>query len=194
MSNARQAFANIVAWPWVLLVLTPIATLVSSELTSWVWPTWRKTIPSWAYTSFFCACVVIFGVYLIFRRIIRLRQCHLPTLPSVRSIPAWGYEFVGTLTYKNVRWRLQTPASAPWRGFALSGARSARVDVQIPPRCPKCNSGIEEAETFLGSYRWFCLRCDFACKNNVSFYHEAMRAQKLAQADRDKTAQEHANR
>ena len=98
------------------------------------------------------------------------------------SVPRWGYTVVGTLTYKKVVWRVQIPSPPPWEALTLSEARSARVDIDTPPRCPKCDTELEETETFFGSYRWTCLRCGFATKNEMSFYREAVRAEKLAQS------------
>jgi hypothetical protein len=182
MSKTIGSLLEKVLWPLLLLALTPTFTLVGSKLQSGDWLTWLKLIPSWAYWSFFGVIFFLLLVGSIVRRIRHLQEHNLPSLPLFFSIPRWGYWTVGTLTYQDVLWRVRIPAPRPWEGLSREEARSARVNVEIPPRCPKCDTELEEAETFFGNYRWSCLRCGFARKNSMSYYRESIRAEKLAQS------------
>lgn len=177
-------------WPLLLLALAPTVTLIGSKLQSGDWLTWVKAIPSWLYMTFFCIIALWFITGVVLRRIRRLRERNLPSLPSGFLIPPWGYTRVGTLPYKGVVWRYQIPAPPPSERLTIAEARSARVELDIPPRCPKCDTELEEIETFFGRFRWSCLRCGFRRKNNLSFYHEAMRAEKLAQSEWEKGSRE----
>lgn len=191
MSKTRDSFLDKVVWPLLVLALTPAFTLVGSKVQSGDWLTWLNVIPSGVYTIFF----TLVGIWLIagftIRRIRRLKERNLPSLPSVFTVPQWGYTTVGKLQYKNVVWRVQIPSPAPWDGgLTFSEAHSSRVDIDTPPHCPKCDTELEETETFFGNYRWTCLRCGFTSKNEMSFYHEAARAEKIAQSSWEKEPKE----
>ena len=101
--------------------------------------------------------------------------------------PRWGYTTVGTLNYKGVVWKTRIPSLAPWEDLTPARARASRVDIETPPRCPKCDTELEEQETFVGKYRWTCLRCGFSTKNDMSYYHESVRAETLAQSEWEKS-------
>lgn len=182
MSKTRDSFLDKVVWPLLVLALTPAFTLIGSKVQSGDWLTWLNAIPSEVYTTFFTLVGIWLIAGFIIRRIRRLKERNLPSLPSAFTVPRWGYTTVGTLTYKNVVWRVQIPSPAPWDGLTISEARSSRVDIDTPPHCPKCDTELEETETFFGNCRWTCLRCGFTSKNEMSFYHEAVRAEKLAQS------------
>lgn len=190
MSKAQDSFLEKVGWPVVLLVATSLLTLIGSKLQSGAWLTWMRAISPPVYVATAALFVWILLAILVIRRVRHLKARNLPELPTVFSVPAWGYVTVGNLSYKNVNWRIQIPAHAPWRDFALARARSERIDVETPPHCPKCDTKLEETETLFGSYRWSCLRCAFMQKNDMSFYHEAVRARKLAQADWERILRE----
>ncbi len=81
---------------------------------------------------------------------------------------------------------MRIPAPAPWDTLTKSKAQSSRVDIELPPHCPKCDTELEETETFFGNNLWKCIRCGFSCKNKLSFYREALRAEKLAQSSWEK--------
>ena len=181
-SKIRETFLNKVVWPFLVLALTPTVTLIGSKVQSGDWLTWLKAIPSWIYTAFFGTIAFWVIIGFIVRRVHHLRQRNLPSIPSIFTIPRWGYVTVGTLTYKDVTWRVQVTAPPPWEVLSLSTAREKNVSIETPPRCPKCDTELEEAETFFGNYRWTCVRCDYSTKNNMSYYHESVRAEKLAQS------------
>jgi ribosomal protein S27AE len=178
-----KSFPEKVLWPLVVLALTPSATLLGSKLQSGDWLSWMKKLPSWAYWAFF---VVVLGFLLlgaIVRRRAHLRRKNLPFLLPIVVSPRWGYTIVGTLGYKGVVWRTRIPSLAPWEELTLARAQASRVDIETPPRCPKCDTELEEHETFFGNYRWLCLRCGFSAKNEMSYYHEAVRAETIGQSE-----------
>lgn len=194
MSKATESLLEKVVWPLLLLALTPAVTLIGSKFQSGEWLAWFRRVPSWAFWLFFGTVALWLLLGIVIRRIKHLRSRNLPSLPSVFTIPQWGYVTVGTLIYKGVVWRCRIPAPPPWEGLTIETARTERVDVETPPHCPKCDTEIEEHETFFGNYRWICVRCGFSQTNKMSFYHEAVRAEKLAQVDWEKQPIEKKNR
>jgi len=185
MNKARESFINKVVWPLLLVALTPPTILIGSKIQAGDWLTWINTIPSWAYTCFFSFVGFwVIGGWIV-RRIRALKERNSPPLPLLFSVPRWGYTTVGTLSYKNVVWRVRIPAHAPWETLTKLEARRSRVDIETPPHCQKCDTELEESETFFGRYKWTCIRCGFSSKNESNFYREAVRAEKLAQSWRE---------
>jgi hypothetical protein len=182
MSKTIETFLEKVAWPLLFAAILPMFTLFGSKLQSGDWLTWLKRVPSWGYIAFSGLTLGWLALAPVVRRFHHLRERNLPASPGFFTIPHWGYVTVGTLAHKNVIWRVQIPAPPPWETLTLAEARSARVDVETPPRCPKCDTALEETETFFGNFRWSCLRCGFFTKNNMSYYREALRAEKLAES------------
>ena len=194
MGKTTDSLLKQVVWPLTLLAFTPAITLIGSKLQSDDWLAWLRVIPSWAIWAFFGALLSWYLGGIIIRRIKHLKSSNLPSLPMCFSIPAWGYTTVGNLTYQEVVWRIRVPAQPPWQSFSWKESRAERVDVEIPPHCPKCDTELEEIETFLGDYRWTCIRCNFMKKNCISFYYEAVRAEKLAQSHWEKETNRLANK
>jgi hypothetical protein len=186
MGKTTESLMEKVVWPLALLAFTPAITLIGSKLQSDDWLAWLRVIPSWIIWAFFAALLTWYLGGIFIRRIKHLKNSNLPSLPMFISIPAWGYTTVGKLPYQGVIWRIRVPAQPPWQRFRWEEAKAERVDVETPPHCPQCDTELEETEMFLGNFRWTCVRCNFAKKNNMSFYHEAVRAEKLAQSHWEK--------
>lgn len=186
MRKTTDSLLEKLVWPILLLALTPAVTLIGSKLQSGDWLAWITQVPSWAFWLFFGIVVLWLALGLVVRRIKHLRTRNLPPLPMAFTIPRWGYVTVGILNYRGVAWRCRIPAPPPWRQLAFETAKSERVDVETPPHCPQCDTELEEQETFFGKYRWICVRCGFVKKNDISFYYEAVRAERLAQVELEK--------
>ena len=182
MSKTHESFINKVIWPLLVLTLTPTFTLIGSKFQSGDWLSWFNVIPSSIYTTFFAFIATWLIIGIVIRRIRRLKERNLPSTPSIFTIPRWGYTTIGTLKYKNVVWRVRIPSPAPWDEFSFQQAQSSRIDIGTPPHCPNCDTELEETETFFGRFRWTCLRCGFSTKNEMGYYHEAVRAEKLAKS------------
>lgn len=182
MKKWHETFLDKVMWPTIALVLPNLITFIGSKLQSGNWLTWFRLIPLWVKVAFFGIIGLWLVMSLVVRRIRQLREQNLPALPLVLTVSRWGYKTVGKMTHKDVSWRIQIPAPAPWDGIVASGMQSSRVRLAPEPYCPKCETELEETQTFFGKYRWSCLNCDFATKNNMSAYREAIRAEKLAQS------------
>lgn len=182
MSRFWSCFFENLFWPLVVLSLGPVLTLLGSKILSGTWLTWFKIIPFWGYVTFFGLTIgwLLISAFLRRRRI--LKEKNTPRFPCVLSGPALGYKIVGSLSYKNVIWQARIPASAPWLFPDREHEKFARIDIEVPPHCPKCDTEMEEKETFWGKFLWSCIRCGYKVRNEYSFYSEAVRAEKLAQS------------
>ncbi len=87
---------------------------------------------------------------------------------------------VGEASYNGVKWNILGPRQ---RSFETPEEYEKRlpdsIDVQIPPRCPKCGVELEEKKGLLLGYIWKCIGCGFSKRNWKSYYLEADRAKRL---------------
>lgn len=166
-------------FPLLVISLTPLALLVGSRIESGAWLDWTVAIPPVAYISFAVLIVVWITAATVAGRLRVLKQRNLPTLPTTFAIPMNGYTPVGQLEHNGVKWTIEVPAPGPlgWRRGVPDN-----VDIDTPPRCSACTTEIEETETFFGRFHWKCLSCGQSVKNKMSYHHEAVRAERLAQA------------
>lgn len=106
-----------------------------------------------------------------------LRELDKPSA-GFYSIPLHGWTIIGKLPYKNVIWDILIPAE-------LQPSQSSASDIEIgtPPRCPKCQTEIEEKRSFWKGFIWICVRCGFRKRNKDSYYSEADRAEKIAKRE-----------
>jgi hypothetical protein len=182
MSNLSESFLKKVVWPLIVIVLTPVITLAGSYLQSGDWLAWVKRIPIWIYPAFVGLILFWIVVEKVGQRIRRLRERNLPSLPAVITIPTFGHTVVGTITHKDVVWSIRIPAPSPWQGLRKEDVHPSQFSIGVPPHCLKCDTEIEQTETFFGRFHWSCVRCGFLRKNSISYYREAMRAEKLAKS------------
>lgn len=88
------------------------------------------------------------------------------------SAPTWGYIDFAEIELFDVKWRIKAPAPAPYsmEGFDPDKVPPGQIDIDTPPRCPKCGTELEEKKNFWGVYNWDCVACGFRTSNNDSYY------------------------
>ena len=177
---AEIALEKLIA-PLVLLLLTPAATALASKLKTGSWTAAFSAIPVWIYYVVGAAFIFWIVIVLLRRRARHVRHLNEPVVAPF-SIPMFGYVQVGELTHHGVRWRMLALSPAPWDRFDPQAVSSGRITVQSPPRCPKCDTELEQHARFFGGYRWSCIRCGFHVKARQSFYLEEDRAKRLAES------------
>lgn len=182
MNKIVLSLFNKAVWPLLVLILTPTATLLGGKLQSGKWLGWFGVVPNWLYFAFAGVFLTWLFLALICRRVRKLKRANLPTLPLFYATPMWGHTRVAELKYRGVLWRILARNPAPWEEIKVRDLCRAGVEIETPPVCPKCKTELEETETFLGRFRWTCVRCGFSAKNKLSYVHEATRAEKLAQS------------
>jgi hypothetical protein len=135
--------------PLLVLLLTPAVTALASKLQTGSWSAWFAVIPRLVY--YIVAAIFLLWVLIV---LLRRRARHIRHMndPVVRPIfiPQFGYVQVGELTHAGVRWRFLAPAPAPWDRFEPRSVAASSITVETPPRCPKCDTELEEQARFLG--------------------------------------------
>jgi hypothetical protein len=93
---------------------------------------------------------------------------------SVKSIfsNTNNYISLGKFEYSDVIWNVQVPApDLPYsKEYYLSKISPSSISVKRRPRCPKCETELEEEHSFWGGYVWKCVYCKFKKRKKNSFY------------------------
>lgn len=140
----------------ILLLLGPLAAAVGLRLATGNWE-WLKTVPAWVWILL---ALSILGTAWVRGRLKALKE--KPLGFSVISAPAYGWTKIGTLSYKGVKWHVRVPTPGP---LFCQPPSSSDVDIQTPPRCPKCETELEESCHMLWGFTWRCVGCGFKKHN-----------------------------
>jgi hypothetical protein len=148
-----SSFFGKAVWPLLVLILTPVATLLGGKLQSGGWLGWIGVIPLWVYFVFGGAVLVWLTATLLFRRMRKLKNANLPALPLFYSTSMWGYTRVAELPYKRVLWRILARNPPAWENMTVRElCKTQGVEIETPPICPNCKTELEETETLFGRY------------------------------------------
>lgn len=169
--------------PLVVVLLTPIIIGIASKINTGDWIKWFGIIPKESWIIF--GIVIFLWVIIIAKRnrIKKLQKLDAGPGVFVISTPAFGWVTIGKLNYAGVVWRVSIPAPAPGESFNPLKITPSSIEVEIPPRCPKCETELEQSHSFWGGYIWRCVRCGFQKRNRDSYYREKDRVEKIARRD-----------
>lgn len=167
--------------PILLAFLIPVVTGIGSKASTGNWLEWFATIQSQVWITL----VIIFALWILVIAI-RYRIKHLrkegQSPISIISVPYGGWRNIGKLKYADVIWIVRAPAP-PWYELNPEPITPHDLDIDTPPRCPKCETEIEQAQSFWGGYVWKCVKCGFQKRNRESYYKEEERAKKIARRE-----------
>jgi len=167
--------------PILLAFLIPVVTSIGSKISTGNWSEWFATIPSQVWITL----VIIFALWILVIAI-RYRTRHLrkesQSTISIISVPYGGWRNIGKLKYADVIWIVRAPAP-PWYELSPEPITPHDLDIDTPPRCSKCETEIEQSQSFWGGYVWKCVKCGFQKRNRESYYKEEERAKKIARRE-----------
>jgi len=139
---------------------------------------WFEQIPaSWGIVSGF-VMLAWFVVILICRRINCLREPYART--GVFFPPTFGWISLGELPYRGVVWRIRVDAPGSSGASDPNEIDLSTIEAEVPPKCPECQTEIEESRSFWGGYLWRCVNCRFKKRNRDSYFRTQARVEKIA--------------
>jgi len=157
--------------PIIVTIVTSMIFILGSKVTTGKWLEWFKLNSVTPLIFFGVSIILLF----IFRRVKHLKYLDGPFVGVSYGAP-YGWIPLGDIKYNKVIWRLRSPKS----GLSGSDYSISRIDVKIPPRCPNCETELEESHSFWGGYIWKCVMCNFKNRNRESYYTEKKRVEKIA--------------
>ena len=167
--------------PILLAFLIPIVTGIGSKASTGNWLEWFVSVPSPVWITLVVIITLWILVIAIRYRIKHLRKESNPLI-SIISVPYGNWRDVGKFTYADVIWIVRAPAP-PWYELDPKPITPDDLDIDTPPRCPKCETEIEQTHSFWGGYIWKCVKCGFKKRNSESYYREEERVKKIAKRE-----------
>jgi len=166
-----------VAAPLIVIFLTPTVLAARSKLQTGNWLAWTERL-SLSTVGWFVGTIALWFMAVGVRRRLRCMSEGSVGISSARA-PLGGWVEVGAVSYAGVKWRLRAPRGVPY-SVRPASVEAAELEADLPPRCPRCETEVEENPRFWGGYSWSCIRCGFRKHNRDSYYLEASRAERLA--------------
>jgi len=83
-----------------------------------------------------------------------------------------NYITVATIDYSDVKWEIGMPYQRC--------SNKSQLHAKLPPRCPECQTELDQEKSKVGGYVWKCVRCNFKKRNKKSYWDERERVEKIA--------------
>lgn len=80
---------------------------------------------------------------------------------------------VGEIEYNSVVWYIF--------GDTFTRTTIGYINADIPPRCPKCKTKLEQKHGLMKKYVWKCVECNYKKRSNSDFYENAIKVKKIAE-------------
>jgi hypothetical protein len=111
--------------------------------------------------------IIIWILLLNRRRKVKLAYSYI--INKLLYSSATEYIHLFQITYKKLNWNIKGE-------FYRGDADFSCIESDTPPRCPRCNTEIEEyANLLFWGYRWRCPSCKFF-KISINSYHKLKRS------------------
>jgi hypothetical protein len=158
----------------IIAILTPALSTIGSYILKGDPIFWITNSP---FREILLGITIVSFIVIV---LIRKRQIE-STGPQAFTLSRHGYQEISSLNYEGVKWRVLAPPRTLWEmtpnKFDLT-PKGIRIG---PPRCPKCETEIEQTKSFWGGYIWTCPLCGFKKRSGVSYSVIGLRAEKIAQ-------------
>lgn len=164
-------------YPLLVAFFMPLATILGSQLTTGDYTKWINQIPFLGKVVFIVVIILWLGIILIRKRLKVIE----PSGVGAFSVSRWGYEDIGAIDFGGVKWRVIAPLPPPPSLHRGPDLTPSRIRISTPPRCPVCETKIEESKSFWGGYVWNCPSCDFKKRSWRSYHRVEDSVEKIAQ-------------
>ncbi len=83
-----------------------------------------------------------------------------------------NYITIATIDHSDVKWEI----GIPYPGCS----NKSQLHTKLPPRCPECQTELDQEKSKVGGYVWKCVRCNFKKRNKKSYWDEREGVEKIA--------------
>jgi ribosomal protein L37AE/L43A len=92
--------------------------------------------------------------------------------------PEYGWKYLQNENYKKVIWRPRIPLfwGPDIQPQEITKINFDELEIEVPPRCPKCETELDETKTIWGWFRWKCPECGFTTRKiyNANFHSDQL--------------------
>ena len=192
MPNAAKSVSDNPLFELLIPLLKPILTglgVAAAAAAGSLWTTgdWKacfRAVPLWGWILILAIFIMLLVDAGIRRHVKYLREASSP-LPMADVTPRGGWAYIDDLAHAGVLWKVKVARLAPFDPLWL--------EVDTPPRCPRCRTEIEQTEPRWVAYRWGCPSptCGFRKANKRSYRREAAAVRKIAKRRVECRLEEH---
>ena len=86
-----------------------------------------------------------------------------------------NYITIANIYHLDVIWEI----GIPFPGCS----NKSQLHAKLPPRCPKCQTELEQEKSKVGGHTWKCVRCNFKKRNKKKYEVEREGAEKIARRE-----------
>ena len=154
-------FRNNYFYPLLTAVSAWVITAIISKIKFGDFIELFKLIPAYVWIIFLI--LIIFWL-LVINRNRRSQHANKPKSHPAVYVGASSSEtpYMFTLIHFDIKWKIH--------GWILrDGILPENIEAITPPRCPKCQTEIDEKALLLGGYSWNCPNCSFKKWSRSSF-------------------------
>ena len=83
-----------------------------------------------------------------------------------------NYITIATIDHSDVKWEIGMPYPRC--------SNKSQLHAKLPPRCPECQTELDQEKSKVGGYVWKCVRCNFKKRNKKSYWAEQEGVEKIA--------------
>jgi len=155
--------------PILLIILTPIIMLIASQVFTGDWSRLFSATPLVVWVIL-VIILIPWAVYAIHHRIKHIVGENW-SLKPLRWQPPEGWETINNIKHAGVIWHVRVPIrTSTFRGKEVPTLND--LDIEIPPRCPDCDTKLKQAKRFWWGYIWKCVKCGFCKRNRDDWFTE----------------------
>ena len=176
-----------VGYPLLVGLLMPIVVTIGSQWATGDYGIWFAQVPYIGRVGFVLFIGLWLGVVLIRKRLKGIEPSGIRTFTASR----WGYEDIWNINYGGVKWRAKAPLPSPHSLQRGPDLTPSRIRIRTRPRCPECETELEESRSFWWGYIWKCVGCGWRKRSKDNFSRVEERVEKIAQRKMEKKLSEY---
>lgn len=163
-----QSLLDRLIYPLLLAILLPTAMALGSKIATGDWLEWFGLFPKPLWIVLVLGIVAWIVTIVVRKRLKRLRESEAGPIIGVLRTPLYGWITVPGPDYAGVKWKVRLASPGPFSSRKVSDISPSSIEVAIPPRCPSCETELEQSPSFWGGYVWTCVACGFKKRNRDS--------------------------
>jgi hypothetical protein len=181
MRKSIELFLGHFLYPLLVILVTATVSAIVSKVQTGNWFTYFQ----WLISIY---GLVAIGLILVAWAIFVALQIHSATQEAnaVSGFAALRNDYIirreiAEYEYEGVLWRVLALDYGPY--VAKEAPSPTDLESEVPPRCPRCKTDLEEIKAYWGYYVWNCPRRDFRKRTWKNFYASKESVQRIIQAD-----------
>jgi hypothetical protein len=166
MKKSTELFIGQFVYPLLIVVITGGMGVLLSKIITGNWFTYFERLKSIYWLLIVGVIVLFFIIRIILDIRLKTAQSNIYAGPIRQD--NYDYQEIDEITYASVVWPIMRRVYGPY--VQVPEPSPDELVIDLPPRCPKCRTDLEQKKAFWGYYKLSCPRGDFH-KRRWKSYH-----------------------